>query len=277
MFGAVTKTDNYGWSPLHYAAFHNKLDITKLLLSNNININQETSSMQVPDTISGRPKHEKIRTPLHFAAAEGNWAIVLALLRGSANVHALDQDGYTPLVLAMMNRQDQMQIAADSKTAKSGSNGLETNRGLFQSFYTSADKVNKQSQQQQQQQQQQQKLQKDQRRHLSVAADQIVDEHERLLFTSSPLSFAESNASANVAVIGKESIVFVDNVQQNNNNNNNSNNNNNNNLEVKELVQNNEQANLSSPDSIPVQIPMIRTESEANMSSNGMFLLMILL
>ena len=115
--GAVTKTDNFGWAPIHYAAYHNKLAIINIILKNNIDPNQVTLAMRVPNTISARPLHERTRTPLHFAAMEGNWSIALSLLKAGADCKRLDEDGFMPIVYAMLARQDLQQRLKKKKSS----------------------------------------------------------------------------------------------------------------------------------------------------------------
>ena len=82
----------YGWTPLHYAAFHGHEAEAEWLIG-------EGSSLDAPDG-SGR-------TPLHLAGAYGlatayggdgrHEAIAMLLIDAGADVHAKDDNGWTPL------------------------------------------------------------------------------------------------------------------------------------------------------------------------------------
>jgi len=122
--GAVTRTDNFGWAPIHYAAFHNKLAIINIILKNNLDPNQTTLAMRVPNTISARPLHERTRTPLHLASMEGNWSIALSLLKAGADCKRLDEDGFMPIVYAMLARQELQSRLKKKKSAHDEHPGL---------------------------------------------------------------------------------------------------------------------------------------------------------
>lgn len=76
------ETDQYGYTPLHWAVVREHAPFIDLLLSKGVNINTKIV--------------EEFRTPLHDAAIRSNWPIVLLLLKFRANPNAKDKDGYTP-------------------------------------------------------------------------------------------------------------------------------------------------------------------------------------
>src|ERR1017187_863378 len=80
----VFKKDNFGWTPLHYAAHWDRRDVAEWLLSNKAEVNA---------------KEEDGITPLHFAAEEGLKDVVELLLSSNADVNAKDNDSNTPLRL----------------------------------------------------------------------------------------------------------------------------------------------------------------------------------
>ena len=92
-YGAVTVTDNWGWTPLHYAAFHNKISIVNLILANNVDVNQVTAAsdylIKMDDGyLPTQPLHEMFRTAL----------------QSGADPNRLDKQGYTPLTCAMLKK-----------------------------------------------------------------------------------------------------------------------------------------------------------------------------
>jgi ankyrin repeat protein len=90
--------DNYGWTPLHHAAYQNKTDIVNLLLDAGANIH-------VHDTLD--------QTPLHLAAWKNLTDIVNVLLNHKADINAKDQYGSTPLHCAVEksnNRTDTVDL-----------------------------------------------------------------------------------------------------------------------------------------------------------------------
>jgi ankyrin repeat protein len=85
----VNKLDNYGYSPLHYAAQQNHLQIVKYLLN----------SGAIPDNQSCGA------TALHRAVYNGNYEAVNLLIKAGANVNISDTsfgDNNTPLHKALL-------------------------------------------------------------------------------------------------------------------------------------------------------------------------------
>lgn len=79
--------EKLGQTPLHIAAFDNRIDIAKLLLANHADVNAKASNGS---------------TPLHLAAAKGNKDMVELLLASKADVNAVDKDGWSPLHSAIV-------------------------------------------------------------------------------------------------------------------------------------------------------------------------------
>lgn len=75
-----------GYTALHGCSISNYIDIAKLLISSNANIEAVVSKYGF--------------TPLHFAAQEGNFEIVKLLVEAGANVNAKDNIGNGPLFRA---------------------------------------------------------------------------------------------------------------------------------------------------------------------------------
>jgi len=82
-----SKDEKYGQTPLHIAAFNNRLDVAKLLLANKADVNAKANNGS---------------TPLHLAAAKGNKDMVELLLAGKADVNAVDNEGWSPLHSAIV-------------------------------------------------------------------------------------------------------------------------------------------------------------------------------
>jgi len=59
------------------------------------------SNKSIVDAVDGRNK----RTPLHKAAAKGNSEIAKVLVDNGANLNARDENGQTPLILAIARGQ----------------------------------------------------------------------------------------------------------------------------------------------------------------------------
>ena len=81
-----SKEEKYGQTPLHIAAFNDRIDVAKLLIADKADVNAQANNGA---------------TPLHLAAAKGNKDIVELLLASKANINAVDHDGWSPLHSAM--------------------------------------------------------------------------------------------------------------------------------------------------------------------------------
>lgn len=77
-----SKDEKFGQTPLHIAAFNDRLDAAKVLLANRADINAKASNGS---------------TPLHLAAAKGNKDMVEFLIANKADINALDNDGWSPM------------------------------------------------------------------------------------------------------------------------------------------------------------------------------------
>ena len=83
----VNEKDDWGWTPLHWAAENGEFTQAKLLIQRGADVNAVTNK-----TLSS--------TPLHFAAYGGNHRIVYLLIENGADVEAKDRWGLTPLFSA---------------------------------------------------------------------------------------------------------------------------------------------------------------------------------
>jgi hypothetical protein len=82
-----SKDEKYGQTPLHIAAFHDRLDVARLLLASKADVNATATNGT---------------TPLHLAAAKGNKDMVELLLANKADVNVVDKDGWSPLHSAIV-------------------------------------------------------------------------------------------------------------------------------------------------------------------------------
>jgi len=118
----VNQADTHGNMPLHYAVRADDTSIMNFLLSRGalVNIHNEQGYtplykavlegndyavkdlLQVPTIRPDETDHHGL-TPLHLAARENKYGIVVTLLGGNVSVDARDDDGNTPLILAVIN------------------------------------------------------------------------------------------------------------------------------------------------------------------------------
>lgn len=82
----ANKEDPTGWTPLHYAAAGNHVEIAKFLIENGADINLKTAT-------DGK-------SALHWGAFHGHLPVVELLISKGANINDKDDDGYTPLDIA---------------------------------------------------------------------------------------------------------------------------------------------------------------------------------
>ena len=77
------------WTPLHRAAYENRIQVVKLLLEQ--------------DAIDVHLRDDHGATALHHAAANGNTEIVNLLIASGADTLVADSDGRTPATYALVN------------------------------------------------------------------------------------------------------------------------------------------------------------------------------
>jgi len=119
--GDVNAKDNYGWTPLHGAAWYGYKDVVELLLANKADANaidkdgkttlhwaaaaghKDIVELLLANKADVNMKDGVVLTPLHYAARNGHKDIVELLLANKADVNAKASDGWTPLHSAARN------------------------------------------------------------------------------------------------------------------------------------------------------------------------------
>jgi len=116
----INAQDNYGQTPLHYAADKQIVDMVELLVSQGVDINAQDNYGRTPLLCSVEndrkdiveilvslgadinAKNDNGQTPLHRAVYHCNINLVELLVSLGADINAIDNNGETPLV--MVNR-----------------------------------------------------------------------------------------------------------------------------------------------------------------------------
>jgi ankyrin repeat protein len=117
----VNAKDNYGFTPLHDAAFFGRIEVVKLLIEKGANVNAKDNLGSTPLHLAAIIRRIEVVklliekganvnakdnvgwTPLHWAAFAGHIEVVKLLIENGAYVNATDNDGFTPLHLAANN------------------------------------------------------------------------------------------------------------------------------------------------------------------------------
>jgi len=113
--------DEFGFTPLHWAAFNGHAEVARLLLDRGADVDARSKNGLTPLHLAAFHGHAKVAgllldkgadvnagdviggTPLHFAAAGGQLDIARLLLDRGADVNAKTENGLTPLHLASLN------------------------------------------------------------------------------------------------------------------------------------------------------------------------------
>ena len=97
----VKKED--GFAALHLAALNGHRDVAAILLS-------PTGGRARIDLQNNRRQ-----TPLHLAASQGHWSVVELLVNNNADIASKDEDGDTPLHIAIAKSRSQVTTATSSE------------------------------------------------------------------------------------------------------------------------------------------------------------------
>lgn len=130
----VSRKDENGWTPLHFAAAEGHKDVAELLIANKADVNARNNHGSTPLHDAAYEGHKDVAellvankadvsarnndgsTPLHNAAYEGHKDIVELLLANKANVDARNRKGDTALqVAAWSGHRDVAELLVDKK------------------------------------------------------------------------------------------------------------------------------------------------------------------
>lgn len=92
---ALLQSDNYGYTPLHYAAAHSSPNIISILVDAGADIHNDGAEKWTSSQKRGE-------TPLHTASRVGRADNAVKLLELGANLEATSSAGYSPLSLATL-------------------------------------------------------------------------------------------------------------------------------------------------------------------------------
>ena len=114
-----------GYTALHYSCSYGHVDIVRTLVKRKANVNARTDSGDMPLTLAARNGYNNVvhallsdsqclvdakgrdgYTALHYSCRYGHVDIVRTLVKHKANVNARTDSGDTPLVLAAINKHD---------------------------------------------------------------------------------------------------------------------------------------------------------------------------
>ncbi len=102
----INATDQYGCTPLHWAAYTGFTEIVALLLGKGANINVTDQNGWTPLAYAAYKDHDKIvalLTPLHNSVRKDNTEMIVFLLSKGTDINATDQHGWTPLHYAVLH------------------------------------------------------------------------------------------------------------------------------------------------------------------------------
>jgi hypothetical protein len=125
---SVEPRGDYGNTPLHGAAFHQDLEMVRILLEYGVDGDAQNNHCSTPLNFASRGFHDDPRvarlliergadpnirgwsgfTPLHFASEVGNTEIARVLIEHGANVEVKDDEGRTPLDIASAEQHEEI-------------------------------------------------------------------------------------------------------------------------------------------------------------------------
>jgi ankyrin repeat protein len=97
--GAPLGSNNYGLDALKTAIYNNLTNVATELINNGVQVNGQVAS-------DIRERGAEFLSPLHCAVEMGNLAMVELLLAKGASIDAADSVGYTPLMVAILEREN---------------------------------------------------------------------------------------------------------------------------------------------------------------------------
>jgi ankyrin repeat protein len=103
------KDDQFGWTPLHFAASTGHNEIVELLIAKGAEVDSKDDKYGV--------------TPLHYAASNARDEIAELLITNGADVNAKSSDGATPLHLANSKKIVELLIAKGADVNAKDKNG----------------------------------------------------------------------------------------------------------------------------------------------------------
>ncbi|GFR18369.1 uncharacterized protein TNCT_13611, partial [Trichonephila clavata] len=125
----IEAKENYGWTPLHFAAYYDnvQLELAALLVEKGADIEAKTDrdwgdykkgsipldianvsgKREIADLLSEKKAQGNSGwSPLHYAAKHGKKGLAIFMVENGANIDAKDKDGKTPLDIAVDQKHD---------------------------------------------------------------------------------------------------------------------------------------------------------------------------
>ncbi len=116
-----SKDEWRGQTALMWATAQNHPEMVKELIAHGANVNMQSNVVKWERQQSAEPREKWLPlggfTPMMFAAREGCAACVPILAAAGANVNVQDPDGYTPLIISIMNGHYDAAMALLAKNA----------------------------------------------------------------------------------------------------------------------------------------------------------------